>query len=67
MQGSPTGANIVALYNGPAVSPNGLFDGLINNGTIVAADLMGPLAGKVCVSLSAITCAKSSNKYVLGT
>ena len=47
MQGSPTGVNIFTLYNGPAVSPDGLFDGLTNNGTIVAADLKGPLAGKV--------------------
>ena len=67
MQGSPTGANIVALYSGPAVSPNGLFDGLINNGTVVAADLVGPLAGKVCVSLSAIAGVKPSKNNVLGT
>ena len=52
MQGSPTGANIVTLYSGPAVNPNGRFDGLTNNGTVVAADLAGPFAGKVCVSLS---------------
>ena len=54
MQGSPTGASIITLYSGAAVSPNGLFDGLTNNGTVVAADLTGPLAGKVCICLSRI-------------
>ena len=57
MQGSPTGANIITLYNGTAVSPNGLFHGLIDNGTIVAADLKGPLTGKVrmCFSCSLLS------------
>ena len=64
VQVGPVGVNapIVAFLYGPVAPAGGRVDGVISQGTITAANLIGPLAGHPLADL--ITAMNAGNTYV---